>query len=63
LHGLQAFSNTHIDAIASGATDFEYALGVMPDLEQRMFEVSGTAVAHAATLNETSHIAAAASFR
>jgi signal transduction histidine kinase len=61
LHGLQAISNTHLDAIASSGTDFEYALGVMPDLEQRMFEVSGTAVAHAATLNETSHIAAAAS--
>jgi signal transduction histidine kinase len=33
----------------------------MPDLEQRMFEVSGTAVAHAETLNAAARIGAAAS--
>lgn len=61
LHGLQAIAVTHLDPIADGATDFERALQAMPDLEQRIFEVSGTAVAHAETLNAASHIAAAAS--
>ena len=61
LRGLQANLKAHISPIVDGSADFEGALRYMPDLEQRMFEVSGTAVAHGATLNEASHIAAAAS--
>ncbi|WP_011578654.1 MULTISPECIES: ATP-binding protein [Chelativorans] len=61
LNGLQAITTTHLTPIVEGATDFDRALRTMPDLEQRMFEVSGTAVAHAETLNAASHIAAAAS--
>ena len=61
LQGLQANLKAHISPIVDGSTDFNGALQYMPDLEQRMFEVSGTAVAHGATLNEASHIAAAAS--
>lgn len=61
LQGMQATLKENIGPLADGATDFDGALRFMPDLEQWMFEVSGTAVAHAATLNEASHIAAAAS--
>lgn len=61
LQELNAKVQAHINAIADGSTDFEAALAVLPELKQRMFEISGTAVAHAATLNEASHIAAAAS--
>jgi signal transduction histidine kinase len=61
LSGLQAIATTHLTPIVEGATDFDRALRSMPDLEQRMFEVSGTAVAHAETLNAASHIASAAS--
>lgn len=61
LRGLQANLKAHISPIVDGSTDFNGALQYMPDLEQRMFEVSGTAVAHGAMLNEASHIAAAAS--
>jgi hypothetical protein len=51
LRGLQSSASAYLDPIVQGGTDFERALRVMPDLEQRMFEVSGTAVAHAETLN------------
>lgn len=61
LGGLQANLKNHIGSIAEGDQNYIAALEYMPDLEQRMFEVSGTAVAHAATLNEAAHIAAAAS--
>jgi len=61
LRGLQAVARDRLDPILEGGTDFEAALHVMPDLEQRMFEVSGTAVAHAETLNTTAHIDEAAS--
>jgi signal transduction histidine kinase len=61
LQGLQANLKNHIGPIAEGDQNYNAALNHMPDLEQRMFEVSGTAVAHAATLNEAAHIAAAAS--
>ena len=61
LRGLQAVASDYLDPILEGSTDFEGALQVMPDLEQRMFEVSGTAVAHAETLNTTAHIEEAAS--
>lgn len=61
LRGLQSRVGTYLDPIAQGGTDFESALQVMPDLEQRMFEVSGTAVAHAETLNRAAQIAEAAS--
>ncbi|PSM16333.1 HAMP domain-containing sensor histidine kinase [Nitratireductor sp. StC3] len=60
LRGLQAVASDHLDPILEGSTDFGGALQVMPDLEQRMFEVSGTAVAHAGTLNTTAHIEEAA---
>lgn len=52
---------TYINPIADGSTEFEGALMVLPELKQRMFEISGTAVAHAATLNEAAHVAAATS--
>lgn len=52
---------TYINPIADGSTEFETALAVLPELKQRMFEISGTAVAHAATLNEAAHVAAATS--
>ncbi len=61
LRGLQSSASAYLDPIVQGGTDFERALQVMPDLEQRMFEVSGTAVAHAETLNTAAHIAEAAS--
>lgn len=61
LRGLQANLRNHVAPIAEVDQDYTAALEHIPDLEQRMFEVSGTAVAHAATLNEASHIAAAAS--
>jgi signal transduction histidine kinase len=61
LRGLQAVASDYLDPILEGSTDFKGALQVMPDLEQRMFEVSGTAVAHAETLNTTAHIEEAAS--
>lgn len=61
LRGLQAIASNHLDPILEGSTTFKGALQVMPDLEQRMFEVSGTAVAHAETLNTTAHIEEAAS--
>jgi len=61
LRGLQAIASDHLDPILDGSTAFKGALQVMPDLEQRMFEVSGTAVAHAETLNTTTHIEEAAS--
>ncbi|MBE0703066.1 MAG: HAMP domain-containing histidine kinase [Afipia sp.] len=61
LRGLQAIASDHLDPILEGSTAFKGALQVMPDLEQRMFEVSGTAVAHAETLNTTTHIEEAAS--
>lgn len=61
LRGLQTNLKAHISPIVDGSTDFNGALQYIPDLEQRMFEVSGTAVAHGAMLNEASHIAAAAS--
>jgi signal transduction histidine kinase len=61
LRGLQAVARDRLGPILEGGTDFEGALQVMPDLEQRMFEVSGTAVAHAETLNTTAHIDEAAS--
>ncbi len=61
LRGLKAIASDHLDPILEGSTAFKGALQVMPDLEQRMFEVSGTAVAHAETLNTTTHIEEAAS--
>lgn len=61
LRGLQAIASNHLDPILEGSTTFKGALQAMPDLEQRMFEVSGTAVAHAETLNTTAHIEEAAS--
>lgn len=61
LEELNAKVQDHINPIADGSTEFETALAVLPELKQRMFEISGTAVAHAATLNKASHIAAAAS--
>lgn len=61
LRGLQTIVGSRLDPIIQGDTDFEGALQVMPDLEQRMFEVSGTAVAHSETLNRAVHIAEAAS--
>jgi signal transduction histidine kinase len=39
---------------------FDQALGYMDEVEQHMFEVSGAAVAHSLTMNETAHIAIAA---
>lgn len=61
LSELQAIARSDLDPIIQGSTDFGRALRSMPDLEQRMFEVSGTAVAHAEALNAASHIDAAAS--
>jgi signal transduction histidine kinase len=61
LRGLQAVARDFLGPIVEGSTEFQRALQVMPDLEQRMFEVSGTAVAHAETLNAASRIAASAS--
>lgn len=61
LNQLQAIARADLDPLIKGANDFERALRSMPDLERRMFEVSGTAVAHAETLNATAHIGAAAS--
>lgn len=61
LNELHAIAQTHLDPIVNGSTNFSAALETMPDLEQRMFEVSGTAVAHAEALNAASHIGAAAS--
>jgi signal transduction histidine kinase len=61
LRGLQTIASDHLDPILDGSTAFKGALQVMPDLEQRMFEVSGTAVAHAETLNTTTHIEEGAS--
>lgn len=61
LRGLQSRAGAHLDSIVQGGTNFVRALQIMPDLEQRMFEVSGTAVAHAETLNTAGRIAEAAS--
>lgn len=61
LNELQGITRTDLDPLMEGSTDFELALKSMPDLERRMFEVSGTAVAHAETLNAAAHIGAAAS--
>lgn len=61
LNELQGITRTDLDPLMKGTTDFEGALKSMPDLERRMFEVSGTAVAHAETLNAAAHIGAAAS--
>ncbi|MBX3583304.1 MAG: sensor histidine kinase [Rhizobiaceae bacterium] len=61
LRGLQSRAGAHLDPIVQGGTNFARALQIMPDLEQRMFEVSGTAVAHAETLNTAGRIAEAAS--
>ncbi|MDQ6436316.1 HAMP domain-containing sensor histidine kinase [Mesorhizobium sp. LHD-90] len=61
LNELQGITRTDLDPLMKGSTDFEGALKSMPDLERRMFEVSGTAVAHAETLNAAARIGAAAS--
>lgn len=61
LRGLQTIASARLDPVIQGDTDFDGALRVMPNLEQRMFEVSGTAVAHAETLNRAVHIAESAS--
>nr|WP_281722383.1 HAMP domain-containing sensor histidine kinase [Nitrosomonas nitrosa] len=61
LSELAAEIGVNLDPIASGSTDYERALLILPDLKSRMFEISGTAVAHADTLNKASHIQAAAS--
>ncbi|MEX0408681.1 sensor histidine kinase [Aquibium sp. LZ166] len=61
LNELHTIAQTHLDPLVKGSTNFGAALKVMPGLEQRMFEVSGTAVAHAEALNAASHIGAAAS--
>lgn len=61
LRGLQTIAQARLRPVLDDRTKVEEALGYMPDLEQRMFEVSGTAVAHAETLNTTLHIAASAS--
>lgn len=61
LNELHTIAQTHLDPLVKGSTDFDAALKAMPGLEQRMFEVSGTAVAHAEALNAASHIGAAAS--
>ena len=61
LQELNAKVQAHINPIAEGSTEFATALTVLPELKQRMFEISGTAVAHAATLNEAAHVAAATS--
>lgn len=61
VEGLQAIAQTSLRPVLEDLLRVEEALAYMPDLEQRMFEVSGTAVAHAETLNTTLHIAASAS--
>lgn len=61
LEEIHAIAQTYLDPLGKGSTNFEPALKAMPDLEQRMFEVSGTAVAHAEALNAAAHIGAAAS--
>lgn len=61
LNELHTIAQTHLDPLMKGSANFDAALRAMPDLEQRMFEVSGTAVAHAEALNAASHIGAAAS--
>lgn len=61
LNELQTLARTHLEPLTKGSREFERALLSIPDLEQRMFEVSGTAVAHAEALNAASHIGAAAS--
>lgn len=61
LNELQTIARTHLEPLLRGSANFDAALKAMPDLEQRMFEVSGTAVAHAEALNAASHIGAAAS--
>lgn len=61
LNELRAITRTHVNPVARGSMGFETGLRAMPDLEQRMFEVSGTAVAHAEALNAAFKIGAAAS--
>jgi hypothetical protein len=61
LNELRTIAQTHLDPLVKGSTNFAPALKAMPDLEQRMYEVSGTAVAHAEALNAAAHIGAAAS--
>ncbi|MBP0440401.1 sensor histidine kinase [Tianweitania sediminis] len=61
VEGLQTIAETSLRPVLEDLSRIEEALADMPDLEQRMFEVSGTAVAHAETLNTTLHIAASAS--
>lgn len=61
LKGIQAIAQTSVKPVLEDEAQIEEALAYMPDLEQRMFEVSGTAVSHAETLNATLHIAASAS--
>ncbi|GAA4135541.1 sensor histidine kinase [Aminobacter aganoensis] len=61
LEGLQTIAQTSLRPVLDDGAQIELALSRMPDLEQRMFEVSGTAVAHAETLNTALHIAASAS--
>ena len=61
LNELHTIAQTHLDPLVKGSTNFGAALKAMPELEQRMFEVSGTAGAHAEALNAASHIGAAAS--
>jgi len=61
LNELHTIAQNHLDPLLKGSTNFGGALTAMPELEQRIFEVSGTAVAHAEALNAASHIGAAAS--
>jgi signal transduction histidine kinase len=61
LNELQAIARVDLDPLINGPRDFERALQSMPKLERHMFEVSGTAVAHAETLNAAAHIDVAAS--
>lgn len=61
LNDLNTEVDAHIGPIAQGATTYDSALAILPTLKRHMFEISGTAVAHAATLNASSHIDAAAS--
>lgn len=61
LREMQVAIANYLEPIAAGATSFDRALEILPNLEESMFEVSGTAVAHAETLNASAHIAEAAS--
>lgn len=56
LRGFQSIVRSQFAPLLDGSREYERALQAMPDLEKRMFEVSGTAVAHAEALNAATHI-------